>query len=534
MALRKQVALGARVLLWLFLLELLPPGAALATATPSGNSGVVGQERVIERPLLFEENRSQAFGESGYLVRSGAFLTLLTPEKIIWILRERPGAAGAAIENRSFGRRRIQMECLGTSSTVHLSAEEPVSTRTTYLRGRRSSDARPLIDANYRRVRYEQVYHGIDLDFHGDRRVLEFDFELSPGADPTQIRMRFEGAESISVNPDGDLLLASNAGFLRHHAPRIFQRINGRHVAVGGRYRLEPNDIVSIEVDPGFDRGHDLIIDPVLGFSGYIGGSADDVPGAVAVDTEGNIYLAGSTGSTDFPLLNPLQGEFAGGGTPNGDAFVMKLDPSGSTIIYSTYIGGEGTDIARSIAVDSLGQAVITGTTFSDDFPSTAGSFQMNCPGQCPFVAKLSADGSEFVYSTFVGSGDGGAVAVDSAGQAVVTGKTTSNEFPIKNAFQENRAGGFEVFVSKLTADGSDLVFSTFLGGSGDENLTGRQDIAVDGSDNIYVVGRTPSSDFPTLQPVQSELRGGDDAFVAKLGSQGAIVYSTYLGGSQN
>lgn len=534
MAIRKQIALGASIALWLVSVELLPQAVACATPAPSGSSPVSGRERIIERPLLFEESLGQAFEGAGYFARSGRFLTFLTPEKIIWILQERSGAKRDTGERTAWAGHRIQMECLGTSSEIRLAAEEPVPARTVYLRGRHSSDARTVTAANYRRVRYSHVYPGIDLVFHGDRRVLEFDFELSPGADPTQIRMRFDGAESVSIGPDGDLLLVSNAGLLRHGAPRIFQRIDGRQIAVAGHYRLEPDHTVAIEVDSGFDGTRDLIIDPVLGFSGYIGGSAGDVPGAVAVDTEGNIYLAGSTNSIDFPVRNPLQEEFAGGDTANSDAFVMKLDPTGSSIIYSTYIGGAGTDIARSIAVDSLGQALITGTTFSEDFPSTAGSFQTDCSGQCPFVVKLSADGSEFAYSTFIGRGDGSAVAVDSAGQAVITGKTNSSEFPSKNPFQQDRAGGADAFVSKLTADGSDLVFSTFFGGSDDENLTGRQDIAVDGSDNIYVVGKTLSIDFPTLHPVQSQLMGGEDAFVAKFSSQGTLIHSTYLGGSQN
>ncbi len=536
MALRKQVfPVGAAILFSLLSFGVPPRAATPDSPTPPGSSGVFGRERMIGRPLLFEENLGQMFRGSGYFVRSGEFLTLLTPGKIVWVLpagsATKQGTAGG---NAALAPHRIQMKCLGASVGTRLLAEEPVPTRTTYLRGRRNSDAGSVIAANYRRVRYEQVYPNIDLVFHGDRRMLEFDFELSPGADPTRIRMRFEGAQSVSIGPDGDLLLASDAGLLRQGAPRIFQRIDGRQIPVGGRFRLEPDHTVAIEVDAGFDGTRDLIIDPVLDFSGYIGGSADDVPGAVAVDTDGNIYIAGSTDSTDFPLLNPLQEEFAGGDTSNSDAFVMKLDPTGSSIIYSTYIGGEGTDIARSIAVDSFGRAVITGTTFSNDFPSTTGSFQTDCSGQCPFVVKLSADGSEFVYSTFVGRGDGSAVAIDSAGQAVITGKTTSSDFPVKNAFQKDPPGHSDAFVSKLTPDGSDLVFSTFLGGADDDNLTGRQDIAVDGSDNIYVVGKTLSTDFPTLHPVQSELSGGEDAFVAKFSSQGDLIHSTYLGGSED
>jgi hypothetical protein len=345
--------------------------------------------------------------------------------------------------------------------------------------------------------------------------------------------LSFTGTESLSIGAGGELILATSWGELRHSLPRVYQESRGRKQLVGGRFRIQEGGTVGFDIDR-YDPSLGLTIDPVLEYSTYWGGSSSEVPGAIAVDSEGNSYIAGSTGSIDFPLVGPYQDEFRGGGATLGDVFVTKLDASGSSIIYSTYIGGWTTDIGRSIAVDSLGQVFVTGTTFSTDFPSTPGAFQNQCSGQCPFVVKLSPDGADLAYSTFVGRGDGLAVAADSLGQAVLTGKTTSSDFPIKNAFQPDRPGLSEAYVSKLNSDGSNLVFSTFLGGSGEDNLIGRADIVTDTSGNIYVTGRTGSNDFPTLNPVQASFRGEEDAFVCKFNPQGGLVYSTYLGGSED
>ena len=428
----------------------------------------------------------------------------------------------------------LRLRFLDMNPGTRLTAEYRTAARTSYLLGRDPSQWQRGI-ASYRKVRYHDIYPGIDLLFYGKQGQLEYDFVVSAGFDPGAIRLGFEGFDSMEVSPAGELVLTTAQGQLTHRMPHLFQEAEGRRTEIGGRYRLEGEEqvVVGFEVD-SYDRTRPLVIDPVLDFSTYLGGSSDDESGGVATDSEGNIYLAGRTGSLDFPILNPFQEEFAGGGSL-GDVFVTKFDPTGSSILYSTYIGGAGTDICKGIAVDSQGRAVVTGTTFSGNFPFTPGAFQTICSGQCPFVVRLSADGSQMSYATFVGRGDGGGGAGDALDQVVLTGRTNSNppDFPVMNAFQPDRAGGFDAFVSKLTSDGSGLVFSTYLGGSDDENLIGKRDIATDPAGTIYVTGRTRSTDFPVQNAIQGAFGGGrDDAFVTKFTPQGAVVYSTYLGGS--
>ncbi len=279
-----------------------------------------------------------------------------------------------------------------------------------------------------------------------------------------------------------------------------------------------------------------------LVYSTYLGGSGVDSAKGIAVDSAGNAYVTGSTGSTNFPTANPIQPAFDG--LPGNDAFVTKLNPSGNALVYSTYLGGNAGDGGRGIAVDAAGNAYVTGDTISTDFP-TASPFQAAFGGSMSdaFVTKLNAAGSALVYSTYLGGGggccgDGGnAIAVDASGNAYVTGDTSSTDFPTASPFQAAFGGapfggGGDAFVTKLNASGNALVYSTYLGGSGDDGGNG---IAVDASGNAYVTGDTTSTDFPTASPFQAAFGGGRDAFVTKLHPAGnALIYSTYLGGSGN
>ena len=291
-----------------------------------------------------------------------------------------------------------------------------------------------------------------------------------------------------------------------------------------------------------YDATQRLIIDPVLVYSTYLGGSLFDRGEDIAVDSSGNAYVTGRTFSTDFPTASPFQAFNAG--TSTGDVFVTKLNAAGNAVVYSTYLGGSDDDFGPDIAVDSSGSAYVTGRTDSTDFPTT-NPFQATFGGGTfgggdAFVTKLNATGSALVYSTYLGGSgnentisETGGIAVDASGNAYVTGDTASTDFPTASPFQAALGGtsGFpDAFVTKLNAAGSALVYSTYLGGSGTERGF---DIALDASGNAYVTGDTNSTDFPTASPIQGTQAGGDDAFVAKFNPAGsALVYSTFLGGS--
>jgi len=335
----------------------------------------------------------------------------------------------------------------------------------------------------------------------------------------------------------------------------IYQEIDGVRREIDGGYIRKGAKRVGFQL-AAYDTTRSLVIDPVLAYSTYLGGSGFDESHGIAVDAGGNAYVIGSTGSADFPTTSgAFQSTFAGGTTPSPfDAFVTKLNPTGTGLVYSTYLGGSVSDEASSIAVDANGSAYLTGSTNSADFPTTAGAFQPNFASGTSdaFVTKLDHTGSAIVYSTYLGGSaaadsfdSGTGIAVDAAGNAHVTGYTTSTNFPTTpGAFQPTASvpdrtfftNPPDAFVTKLNPTGSALVYSTYLSGSGHDLPFG---IAVDGDGNAYVAGSTTSTNFPTTPGAFQSTLAPDplfghpqDAFVTKFDPAGALVYSTYLGGS--
>jgi hypothetical protein len=397
----------------------------------------------------------------------------------------------------------------------------------------------------YRRVKYQQVYPGIDLVYYGQQQ-LEYDLVVAPGADPKSIRLSFVGADKLEVDGEGNLVLQKAGGKLVQHAPNIYQEIHGSKRTIPGRYFLVANENpqlstghapgpaqqVGFEVD-SYDPNRTLVIDPVLVYSTYLGGSGSDFGSSIAVDSAGHAYVRGSTFSPDFPTENPLQLSLNG----IGDVFVAKLNAAGSALLYSTYLGGSDNEGGIGIAVDSVGNAYVTGETFSPDFPTQNPLQPANGGGGDVFVTKLNAAGSALLYSTYLGGSGAGledrgfCIAVDPSGNAYVTGETNSLDFPTQNPLQSTLNGDVDAFVAKLNAAGSALVYSTYLGGSGGEAGHG---IAADSGGNAYVTGTTDSLDFPIQNPLQSALKGISDDFVTKLNAAGsALLYSSYLGGSR-
>ncbi len=379
---------------------------------------------------------------------------------------------------------------------------------------------------NYESIVFKEIYAGIDLRYYGNGRQMEYDFIVSPGADYAQICIQYEGAESIHVNVSGELVVETAWGTVTELQPNVYQLENGEKISIRGEYYLITDNSFGFRLDDSYNPCLAVVIDPVLSYSTYLGGSDDDFgEEEIAVDGSGNAYLMGRTYSANFPTLDPYQTDQGG-----ADFFVTKLSSSGNSLFYSTYLGGGDEEIGSGIAVDDSGNTYLTGRTNSDDFP-TKDPYQTDQGGLDAFVTKLSASGNSLVYSTYLGGGSndlGYDIVVDNSYNAYVDGETSSTDFPTQDPYQTDQ-GGIDVFVTKLSSDGNSLVYSTYLGGGYDDQAFG---IAVDGSGNAYTTGYTNSTDFPTQDAYQTD-QGDWDVFVAKLSSGGnGLIYSTYLGGA--
>ena len=441
-------------------------------------------------------------------------------------------------------------------------------------------------------IRYRELYPGIDLLYTVEGASLKSEFVVAPGADPGRIRVRWRGARSIRLEA-GELVVDTEAGEFRERAPVLYQIVGGIRREVPGGFRLFEDGDVGFLVGP-YEAALALYIDPEIDFSTFLGGSSIDYATAIALDASGRVLVAGWTDSTNFPVVNPFRGragsvdaflvrynaagtaiEFAtylggssddralaltvdGSGQPvlagftastnfpvqnaaqtssggGRDAFLAKLNASGTGFIFSTYLGGAGQDEARAVTMDASGNIYLGGATYSTNFP-TLNAFQTaNAGGQDGFLAKFSPGGSR-LYSTLLGGQADdrvNAVAVDSSGQLYATGATASVNFPVvSGAFQPNSGGGQDAFVVKISAAGSQRIYSTYLGGSGSAPEEGLA-IAVDGGGSAYVAGVTSSANFPVAGAFQNVHRGGGaDAFLARLNPAGSgLLFSTYYGG---
>jgi uncharacterized repeat protein (TIGR01451 family) len=419
------------------------------------------------------------------------------------------------------------------SRSVAPTADDGEPSIANYFLGSNPRNWRTNIPA-YSRVRYRSLYPGIDLVFYGSAGRIEYDFAVSPGADPSRIQIALVGAERIALTAQGDLAVTADGADIAFLKPRIYQDSrDGRHT-VAGRYRLA-NGTVSFEVGR-YDHGLPAIIDPALTYATYFGGAGDETAHAVATDGYGNMYIAGFTSSKNLlTTTGAVAGQFGGG---PADCFVAKFSPSGA-LLYSTYLGGSGDEEAWGLAVDPQGDAYITGYTASQDFPVTASAYIDKLPGASnAFVAKLNPAGTALLYSSYLGgsgSDTGYGVAVDGSGDIFVTGSTSSTDFPVSTGSYRTTyaGGGADAFVTAFKASGSSLIYSTYLGGS-DEDLAFA--IALDAMGDAYVAGATLSGDFPNLpRAIQAAENGGYDGFVTALNASGtALIYSTFLGGSSD
>lgn len=501
---------------------------------------------IQQRPLQFEPNKGQAAASVKFLARGEGYQLFLTSTEAVLGLRQRHCGKQNAQAMKPCDPTFVKLQLVGANPTPVVREQEALPGKSHYFQGNDPNAWRTNV-ATYRKVKYEQVYDGVDWVHYGRQQQLEYDFVVAPGADPHKIKMQFAGAEKLTLSEAGDLVLTVNGQELRQQKPTLYQETEGQRREVAGHYVLSAEGIVSFAVG-AYDPKQPLVIDPVLTYASYLGSSSQDVATSIALDSFGNIYLTGFTISSDFPTKNPLQPNIGSNG--QNDAFVVKMKSDGSALIYSTFLGGNKNDLGNSIAVDAAGAAYVTGQTESTNFP-LVNALQSAWQGKWDaFVAKLTPDGSALVYSTYLGGNEddqGNSIAADTAGNAVLTGQTRSLNFRIFNALQPTYGGGNvftgDAFVTKINASGSSLIFSTFLGGSdGDESGNG---ITVDQAGNIYVAGATASANFPTVNALQPTHGGGNcggtqffpcpDAFVVKLPPTGAnLTYSTFLGGSSS
>lgn len=506
-------------------------------------------ETYAQTKPTFEENRGQAFKDVRFISRGSGYVLLLTTGGAMLGLEKKPKSVKFPL-NRGYSNSVtwLQLRLAGSNATIDPIGLDLLPNKTNYFSGRDHTRWQIGLN-NYGRVSYGRVYPGVDLVFHAQRGRLEHDFVLSPGVDANQIVWKMDGLSgsnaTLSIDVHGDLVIKVRDGILRLPKPVAYEFSGTRQSPHPGhtvevRYRLKSLDQFGFVVaDHNPAKG--LIIDPTLDYSTYLGGDQDDQSAAIAVDSSGATYIAGQTLSTNFPTTSGAFQTSCAKCPDSSDVFVTKLNASGSTLVYSTYIGGSASDIAAGIDVDSLGNAYVTGQTTSSDFPVTPGAYQTTCVGcssslSDAFALKLSSTGT-LMYSTLLGGSgadEASAIRVDANGNAHIVGSTSSSDFPTAKPLpspNNSLQGQQNAFVAEINTNGTSLLASTYLGGSSTDTGYG---IAVD-STGTYVTGQTTSNNFPTVSAVQSTFGGISDAFVSKLTPAGSsLIYSTYLGGTQS
>ncbi|MGI8686639.1 MAG: SBBP repeat-containing protein, partial [Acidimicrobiales bacterium] len=534
---------------------------AAAVAAPAAGRLPAGTDRLgvgaslTGLPVRFEPNQGQFDPAVRFVARAGGTTLFLTDTEVVAAIPRPPapsteGRADRASDPEPVVRDVVRMGFAGRAdATPAVEGAEALPGVSNYLLGDDPVTWRTGVPG-YAKVRYRSLYPGIDAVFYAKAGQVEYDFVVAPGADPSAIALAFSAAGKPALD-GADLVVPTGVGQARQPRPVLYQEAGGTRRPVDGGFVVE-GERVTFRVGD-YDRSRSLVIDPVLAYSTYLGGAAFDTAADVALDASGSAYLTGVTTSADFPTRNAVQP------VPDalGNVFVTKLSPDGSSLVYSTYLGGSDVEQDARLALDGSGNAYVAGWTKSVNFPTTVNAYDRTCGvdascggGYDVFVTRLNAAGSAIDYSTYLG---GSAydklrgIAVKSSREIYVTGSTRSPEFPTRSALQPTLRGDEDAFVAKLdtaapSADAS-LVYSTYLGGTTAGNTFNGQDfgwaVAVDTSGFAYVVGQTRSLDFPVTPGAfqgacASQSDGGcGDAFVAKIDQAGsALVYSTYLGGN--
>ncbi|MGA8677168.1 MAG: SBBP repeat-containing protein [Candidatus Acidiferrales bacterium] len=525
-------------------------------------------------PLAFEENQGQTSPQVRFLSRGGGYELFLTSQEVVLGLRQpmstRTARRDRAVRLRVDGKTSevekvgyLRMRLKGANQTLEIAGAGRLPGRVNYFIGNDPKKWQIDVPA-YSEVRYHGVYPGVDLVFYGNQRVLEYDFIVAPGADPELIALDVEGAQKLQINSKGNVAMRVGAGEVELQKPAVYQEKDGERREIAGNYLITNDHEVRFSI-AGYDHTRPLTIDPVLTYSTYIGGEALDFATGIALDAAGDAYIAGSTTSTKFPSMNPVS-PTAPLDLSLGTAFVSELNPAGTALLYSTYLGGSGNTVlgegANAIAVDGSGNIYVTGFTGSSDFPLSTSPFQSTPPASvtsagAAFVTKLAPSASglaQLAYSSYLGGNvldSGQGIAVDGSGNAFVVGVTQSSNFPTQGTQiipgPTNPAGN--AFLTKIntTASGTaSLVYSTLLGGtSAASSFVGFGDIAfavaLNGAD-AYVVGGTSATNFPTTGTAIVGSAGcganngsgsGGSAFISVIDTTAqALTYSHCLSGN--
>ncbi len=553
------VALGALVFMVPF-----GAGRPVNASVPQAVTLRPGTDTAPRLPLAFQINQGQTDRRVKFLLDAPGYSLFLAPDQAVMSIAmpavRLPVTRGIqqafrsnslpapGIHSGATRRAVVRFRFLGANRHAAVVGLDPLPGRVNYITGNNPRSWHTNI-RTYRRVEYRDIYPGIDLLYSSVDGHLVADWLLHPHADAGAIRVLETGPGRFRIDRRDDVALRIGKNLLVQASPHVYEK-SSRRTVVGARYRLR-GSILRVVLG-AYNHAHALVIDPAIEYASAFGGSNADQSLGIAVDSAGNSYVTGGAFSSDFPTANPYQAE----NNSDLNAFVTKLNAAGTVMLYSTYLGGDGADEGYSIAVDTRGDAYVTGDTTSDDFPTVAPIKATNppiCVGphdepiSCAdaFVTELNPSGSALVYSTYLGgTGDdrGYSIALDSTDEAFITGVTDSTDFPTVNAAQPATTGTdcvdsgghdaacTDAFVVKLNAQGTSIVYSTYLGGS---DLEEGDAIAVDAAGSAYVVGLTDSTDFPTVHAYQAASAGAPDAFVTKFSPDGrTMVYSTYLGGS--
>lgn len=509
---------------------------------------------IIKLPINFVENIGQLESNVKYYFNSSNFSFYFTKEELVIVclskqhedkneeilniqeykakdvLRESPKVNGVA----------ISLKFMNANKNVEIHGQVKGIGKINYYKSNDNNGSYTDINT-YEKIIYKNIWNNIDLAFYNLNSQLKYDYIVHPGGNIEDIKILYSGLESLEIDETGNLIIKTPVCELIDSFPLSYQEINNEKVLITCKYKLEEISkseiLCEFSLQNNYNKEYPLIIDPDLIYSSHLGGKNKDVGYGIDIDSNGFAYITGQTYSTDFPItFGAFQTSLSG----NFDAFVTKINPTGSELIYSTFIGGSGEESAFEISVDSNANAYITGETNSSNFPTTEGAFQEINPSyrtglKTTFITKLSSKG-KIIYSTYLGglsSGGGRGIVVDLEGNAYVTGDTLPSNFPTTpGAYQSNVTSNVSIFISKLNPNGSNLVYSTHFGGSAKDESHG---ISIDSNGNAYVTGMTYSSDFPTtIGAFQTEKTGESvGAYVTKINSDGSnLIYSTYLSGS--